>query len=142
MSSEGRHKIQIPKCPGSASETCSVGPPNEMAHAKVMGQHTGNIISFLGKFMVRLWKRYVYKLCRIILLHFGLVPFRFGHGKDRTLLIFMISAFLDVSLSTNTNIIYLFLRHQDTPDNPFRIVRSKFDPLRILRSVWNMAARI
>ena len=33
--------------------------------------------------MVRLWRRYDQRLRSIILLHFGLVTFRFGYGRDR-----------------------------------------------------------
>ena len=48
--------------------------------------------------------------------HFGLVTFRFAYGKDRIPIMFMISGFLDVSLSPKTNIIYL-LRPQGTSIN-------------------------
>ena len=68
-------------------------------------------------FMANLLKRYGKKLRSIILLHLGIVTFRFAYGKDRKPIISMISAFLDVSLSPKTNIVYL-LRHQDTQKNP------------------------
>ena len=54
---------------------------------------------------------------RIILLHFGLVFFRFAHGRDRKPLMFMIAGFLDVSLSPKTNII-LALGPQKTSNHP------------------------
>ena len=41
------------------------------------------------------------------LLHVGLITFRFGYGRDRKYFIFMISGFLDVSLSPKTYIIYI-----------------------------------
>ena len=67
--------------------------------------------------MVNLWKRYGKKLRSNILLHFGLITFRFGYGRDRQPIISVISGFSDVSLSPKTNIIYLW-RHQDTSNNP------------------------
>ena len=57
------------------------------------------------------------KLRRNILLHFGLVTFRFHYGRDRKPVIFMISGFSGVSLTPQTNTIYLW-RHQDTSNNP------------------------
>ena len=66
------------------------------------------------------WKRYGQKLRRIILLPFGLVTFRFGYWRDRKPIIFMISGFLDVSLSPKTNMIYRW-GHQDTSINPRKI---------------------
>ena len=72
--------------------------------------------------MVKLWKRYAEKLRSIILLHFGLVTFRFAYGlwENPKNLICMISGFSDVSPSPNTNTIYL-LRPQDTSTNPGKI---------------------
>ena len=67
--------------------------------------------------MVNLWKRYGQKVRSIILLHWGLVTFRFAYGRDRTLFIFMISGFMDVSPSPQTNIMYLW-NPQDTSNNP------------------------
>ena len=68
-------------------------------------------------FMVNLRKRYGQKLRRIILLHFWLITFRFGDGRDRKPLMVMISGFSDVSPSPKTNIICLW-RPQDTLTNP------------------------
>ena len=60
------------------------------------------------------------KLRRIILLQYGLVTFRFAYMRTLKPFSFMISAFLDMSLSPKTNIIYLW-RPQDTLDNPRKI---------------------
>ena len=58
-------------------------------------------------FMVNLWERYAQELRWIIVLHFGLVTFRFAYGKDRKPLISMISGFSDVSLAPKTNYLCL-----------------------------------
>ena len=62
-----------------------------------------------------LWQVYGQKLHRIILLHFGRITFRFHYRKDRKPIMFMISAFSDVSMTPKTNTIYLW-RHQDIPN--------------------------
>ena len=51
------------------------------------------LVGFWAFFMVTLWKRYGQKLRRIILLHFGLITFRFGYMRERKLLTSMISGF-------------------------------------------------
>ena len=71
-------------------------------------------------FLVHLWKRYLQKLCRIILLHLGLVTFRSGYGRDRKPFIFMISGFSDVSMTPKTHIVYLW-RHFPGPTGYFHI---------------------
>ena len=58
--------------------------------------------------IVNLWKRYAKKLRSMILLQFELITFRFGYMITLNILMFMISGLLDVSLSPNTNIIYLW----------------------------------
>ena len=54
-----------------------------------------NMKAFVGHcwviFMVNIWKRHGQKLRRIVLLHFGLVTFRFHYGRDWKPLVFMIS---------------------------------------------------
>ena len=57
------------------------------------------------------------KLREIILLHFGLVAFRFHYGRDRTSIICMIWGFSDVSMTPKSNAFY-FWRHQDASNNP------------------------
>ena len=64
-------------------------------------------------------KRIAGKLQRIILLHLGLVTFRFAYGTNRKPITSMISEFLVVSLSPKTNITYLLGPH-DTSNNPRR----------------------
>ena len=59
-----------------------------------IGQKYGNSWAII---MVNLWKRYDQKLCSIIMLHSGLVTFRFGYGRDREPFISLISGFWDVS---------------------------------------------
>ena len=56
------------------------------------------------------------ELFYIILLHFGIVTFRFHHGRNRKPIIFMIWGFSDVSMTPKTNYDYLW-RHQDTSNN-------------------------
>ena len=79
-------------------------------------------------FMVKIIKRITEKLRRIILLHFGLlvIAFRFHYGRDREVIIFMISGFSDVSMTPQTNIIYLW-RHQDTPNSSRKNTESFFE---------------
>ena len=72
-----------------------------------------SLLYFWQFFMVNKLKRHGQKLRRIILQHFGLVASRFGYGKNRKALIFMISGFLDVSMTLKTNYFYLW-RHQET----------------------------
>ena len=66
-------------------------------------------------------------LRRIILLHLGLVTFRFAYRINRKPIICMISGFSDVSMSPNTNICYL-LRPQNTSTKPrkARLVFEKY----------------
>ena len=76
----------------------------------------GNYCHSWVMFMVILWKRYGQKLRRILLLHFGSVIFQCHYGRDRKPFMFMISGFLDVSMSPKTNYVYLW-RHQETSNN-------------------------
>ena len=69
-----------------------------------------------GICIVNFKKRVARKLHRIILLHFGLVTFRFHSGRTLKPLMFMISDLVDVSMTHNTNVIHL-RRHQDTSNN-------------------------
>ena len=55
-------------------------------------------------FLVNFVKNVAPKLCRIILLHVGLVTFRFHFGKARKPIMFMVFGFLDVSMTPKTNI--------------------------------------
>ena len=77
----------------------------------------------------------VQKLRWHILLHYGLVPFRFIFGNPWKPFIFMIFAFRDVSMSPKTNDCQLW-RHQITPNisrrNHFSIILT----LEISKS-WN-----
>ena len=56
--------------------------------------------------IVNIRRRFGQKLCRTSLLHFGLVTFRLGYERDRTLFIFMISGLSDVSRTPR--------RHEET----------------------------
>ena len=67
-------------------------------------------------FIVSSLKRITRKLRRNILLHFGLITFRFHYWKALKPLIFMISDLVDVSMTPKTNIICLW-KHLDT-SNP------------------------
>ena len=56
------------------------------------------------------------KLHIIILVHFGLITFRFRFGKTMKPFMFMSWGFSDVSMTPETNIIH-FWRHQNPPNN-------------------------
>ena len=87
-----------------------------------------------GSFLV---KRIARKLRRIILLHFGLVTFRFHYWKTLKSLIFMISGFLGVTMCSKTNIVYLW-RHQDTPNNSRKYRRIDGNILFLeISKLWN-----
>ena len=73
-------------------------------------------------------KRIARKLRRIFLLRFGLVTFRFHDGEDLKPLIFIISAFRDVSLSPKTNIIHPW-RHQHNSNS------SRTNPKTFLKNI-------
>ena len=75
-------------------------------HRKTIGNIFGKLWSFL-------WKRYVQKLRSITPVQFEPMTFRFAYGRTLKPLTFMISGFLDVSMSPKTNMIYLW-RPQDT----------------------------
>ena len=62
--------------------------------------------------IVRIMKRIAQKLCRICLLHSGLVFF-ISLWKIQKPISFMIFGFLDVSMDPKTNYLQLW-RHQDT----------------------------
>ena len=64
-----------------------------------MGNILENIWHVLGNCYGELIQKYDQKLCSIILLHSGLESFRCVYGRDRKLLMLMISGFMDVSLS-------------------------------------------
>ena len=83
-------------------------------HTRIIGKSLEHHFSVFiyGKFMERCDQ----KLRRIILLHFGLVTFRFHHGSPLKPFIFMISGFSDVSMTPQTNYFYLWI-HQDTFKN-------------------------
>ena len=70
-------------------------------------------------FLLKNMKRIAGKLGRIVLLHFGLVTFRFHYWKTLKPLMFMISHFSEVFTNPNTNIIYLW-RHQEIQTNPIK----------------------
>ena len=61
-----------------------------------------------GALVVNFKRRIARQICRIILLHFGLVFFRFRFGKTRNPVVFMIFGFLDVSMTLETSYIWLW----------------------------------
>ena len=92
--------------------------------AKITQQTPRDVSAFSCHFYSRILTRYGQQLRRIILLHFGLVTFRFASGSARKPSISKISRFLDVSLSPNTNNLY-FSRHQDISNNLGKSIFSK-----------------
>ena len=75
-----------------------------------------NFLELLGNVYSKYYKRLA-KIRRTILLHFGLVTFRFADTRALKPIISMISGFSDVSLSPKTNYFYLW-RPQDTSKKP------------------------
>ena len=73
-------------------------------------------------YMVSLWKRYGKKLWSIILLQFELITFRFAYGRTLKPLIVMMLGFSDVSLSPQTNIIYLLRPQESSIDQENQII--------------------
>ena len=85
-------------------------------HMKIMRKYESIFARFWTIFMVHIWNRYAPKLFRIILLHFGLITFRIHLKKTRNSSFPWFSDVLNVSMTPQTNIIYLW-RHHDTPNN-------------------------
>ena len=85
-------------------------------HKKIMRKpkrnHRKNIQEFLGhvwiSFKVNIWKRIAQQLRLCVLLHLGLVTFRFHVGEIRKPIILMFFGSLDVSMAPKTNMIYLW----------------------------------
>ena len=89
-------------------------------------------------FIVNCNKRVAQKLCRIVLLHFGLVTIRFHCRKLGKVFIFMIFGVLDVSMSSKTNYSWLwkqqiFASVSRKSPNQFEHILSN---LRILKIVY------
>ena len=81
----------------------------------------GNFVSFK--------RRGAQTLCRIILLHFGLVTFRINFGKTRKPNMFMMSGFLVVFMTPQINYFKLWT-HQITQNN------SRTNPKSFLRDIF------
>ena len=91
-------------------------------------------------FIVIFEKRLAQQLRRIILLHFGLVSFRIHFGKTENLSFSWFSDLVDMSMTANTNIIYLWT-HQDTQNNS-RTNSEPFKTYHLLKyqNVWSLFA--
>ena len=74
-------------------------------------------------FMVNIITRIAGKLRGIILRHLGLITVRFRFGRTLKPLMFMISEFLNVSMTPKTNYFH-FWRHQDTQNSSRKILNS------------------
>ena len=90
-------------------------------HRTTIGTLLRHLCHFCAIFMVNMWKRIPQRLRGVILLHFGLVTFRFHYGRTPKPLMIMIFGFLDVSMTPKTNMIYLW-RHQKISNNVRQIL--------------------
>ena len=118
-------------------------PPSEpvlgtKAVRQIYGELIGKIFEedchFWSNCVETLRKRYGQKLRRIILLHLGLVFFRFAYGRDRNPLKSKLSGLPDVSLSSNT--IYFYLLRLQEISNDSRKFPKLFLLLLDISELW------
>ena len=106
--------IQFWLLAGSWLNKCGFPIENPGKSEKILDLGFGGV--WVAMFIVNFIESVAPELRRIVLLHFGLLTFRFHFRKTREPSIYMIFGFFDVSVNPKTNYCYFWI-HQNIPIN-------------------------